>query len=77
VDLANAKVLGFFVIGQIAARHGIKVQLRRAGQGGVAALVLLPAALIIEAERVVPGAGRPPTRVGAPGPARASMPPVR
>jgi K+-sensing histidine kinase KdpD len=76
VDLANAKVLGFFVIGQIAARHGIKVQLRRAGLGGVAALVLLPAALVIESERVVPGAGRPSTRVGGRA-ARASMPPVR
>ena len=76
VDLANAKVLGFFVIGQIAARQGIKVQLRRAGQGGVAALVLLPAALVIEAGRVAPGAGWPPDPVGA-RPARAGVPPLR
>ena len=76
VDLANAKVLGFFVIGQIAARQGIKVQLRRAGQGGVAALVLLPAALVIEAGRVAPGAGWPPNPVGA-RPARAGVPPLR
>jgi HAMP domain-containing protein len=51
VDLANTKVLGFFVIGQLAARHGIKVQLRRAGQGGVAALVLLPATLVVHVEQ--------------------------
>ncbi len=76
VDLANAKVLGFFVIGQLAARHGIKVQLRHAWQGGVAALVLLPAALVVEADKVAPASGRPASRLGA-RPARATMPPVR
>jgi HAMP domain-containing protein len=50
VDLASAKMLGFFVIGQIAARHGIRVQLRRSRHGGVAALVLLPANLIVQSE---------------------------
>ena len=50
VDLAHAKMLGFFVIGQLAARHGIKIQLRRSRHGGVAALVLLPATLIVQPE---------------------------
>jgi len=50
VDLAHAKMLGFFVVGQLAARHGIKVQLRRSRHGGVAALVLLPANLIVQSE---------------------------
>jgi HAMP domain-containing protein len=50
VDLANAKMLGFFVVGQLAARHGIKVQLRHSRYGGVAVLVLLPANLIVQAE---------------------------
>jgi HAMP domain-containing protein len=50
VDLAHAKMLGFFVVGQLAARHGIKVQLRRSRHGGVAALVLLPASLIVQSE---------------------------
>jgi HAMP domain-containing protein len=50
VDLAHAKMLGFFVVGQLAARHGIKVQLRRSRHGGVAALVLLPATLIVQPE---------------------------
>jgi signal transduction histidine kinase len=48
VDLANAKMLGFFVVGQLAERHGIKVQLRHSRQGGVAALVLLPAELLTQ-----------------------------
>jgi HAMP domain-containing protein len=58
VDLAHAKMLGFFVVGQLAARHGIKVQLRRSRLGGVAALVLLPASLMVQAE-TLPRAGSP------------------
>lgn len=50
VDLANAKMLGFFVVGQLAARHGIRVQLRRSRHGGIAALVLLPASLIVRSD---------------------------
>jgi K+-sensing histidine kinase KdpD len=46
IDLANAKMLGFFVVGRLAERHGIKVQMRHSRYGGVAALVLLPAALL-------------------------------
>ena len=46
VDLAHARMLGFFVVGQLAARHGVKVQLRRSWQTGVTALVLLPASLL-------------------------------
>jgi HAMP domain-containing protein len=48
VDLAHAKMLGFFVVGQLAARHGVKVQLRRSRHGGVAVLVLLPGSLIVQ-----------------------------
>jgi signal transduction histidine kinase len=46
IDLAGAQRLGFYVVGRLAARHGIKVRLRRSWFGGVAALVLLPAALL-------------------------------
>ena len=46
VDLAQARLLGFFVVGHLAARHGRKVQLRHSRSGGVAALVLLPADLL-------------------------------
>jgi HAMP domain-containing protein len=64
VDLAHAKMLGFFVVGQLAARHGIKVQLRRSRYSGVAALVLLPAALIVQPEP----APRAPSRQPVPAP---------
>jgi hypothetical protein len=46
IDLAGAQRLGFYVVGRLAARHGVKVRLRRSWFGGVAALVLLPASLL-------------------------------
>jgi hypothetical protein len=46
IDLAGAQRLGFYVVGRLAARHGIRVRLRRSWFGGVAALVLLPSALL-------------------------------
>jgi nitrate/nitrite sensing protein/histidine kinase/DNA gyrase B/HSP90-like ATPase len=54
VDLVAEHRLGVFVVGRLAARHGIRVRLRRSWFGGVTALVLLPNGLIIGAE--------PPTR---------------
>jgi HAMP domain-containing protein len=47
VDFALAKMLGFFVVTQLAAKHGIRVQLRHSWYGGVTALVLLPRQLIV------------------------------
>ena len=76
VDLADAKVLGFFVIGQLATRHTIKVQLRRSWEGGVDALVLLPAALVIPVEPAAPAPGRLSSRLSHL-PVRATTPPAR
>jgi K+-sensing histidine kinase KdpD len=45
-DVAMSRMMGFHVVGRLAARHGIKVQLRQSWFGGVTALVLLPAALL-------------------------------
>jgi PAS domain S-box-containing protein len=45
-DVAASRMMGFHVVGRLAARHGIKVQLRHSWFGGVAALVLLPAVLL-------------------------------
>ena len=66
-DFALAKMLGFFVVTQLAAKHGIRVQLRHSWYGGITALVLLPADVILRstAEMVTrpgepPGAGRRP-----------------
>jgi PAS domain S-box-containing protein len=45
-DIAVSRMMGFHVVGRLAARHGIRVQLRHRWFGGVAALVLLPAVLL-------------------------------
>jgi len=45
-DIAVSRMMGFHVVGRLAARHGIRVQLRHCWFGGVAALVLLPPALL-------------------------------
>jgi HAMP domain-containing protein len=47
VDFALARMLGLYVVGRLAQRYGIKVQLRHSWYGGVTALVLLPAALTV------------------------------
>jgi len=56
VDLIAEHRLGVFVVGRLAARHGIRVRLRRSWFGGVTALVLLPNGLIVgdDAERPAP-----------------------
>ena len=45
-DLANSNQLGLFVVGQLAARHGIKISLRESAYGGTTAIVLLPRSII-------------------------------
>jgi PAS domain S-box-containing protein len=45
-DVAVSRMMGFHVVGRLAARHDIKVQLRHNWFGGVTALVLLPAVLL-------------------------------
>jgi PAS domain S-box-containing protein len=45
-NIAVSRMMGFHVVGRLAARHGIRVQLRPRWFGGVTTLVLLPAALL-------------------------------
>jgi signal transduction histidine kinase len=45
-DLANADQLGLFVVGKLAARHGVRVYLRPSPYGGTTAIVLMPATMI-------------------------------
>ena len=45
-NIAVSRMMGFHVVGRLAARHGIRVQLRHHWFGGVTALVLLPAVLL-------------------------------
>jgi PAS domain S-box-containing protein len=61
-DIAVSRMMGFHVVGRLASRYGIKVQLRHSWYGGVAALVLLPAVLLAPAgeRQVVP----PPVPAG-------------
>jgi hypothetical protein len=48
-DPADSARLGLLVVGRLAARHGITVELSRSAHGGVAARVLIPRALITRA----------------------------
>ncbi|HEU4424727.1 MAG TPA: nitrate- and nitrite sensing domain-containing protein, partial [Pilimelia sp.] len=49
-DPANSARLGLFVVAQLAARHGVRVELRMSPYGGVTAVALVPRELIVAAE---------------------------
>ncbi|GAA3499393.1 nitrate- and nitrite sensing domain-containing protein [Streptomyces prasinosporus] len=50
--------LGLYVVARLAHRHGVRVQLRKQKQGGIAAVVVLPKALLASAEpAAVPASG--------------------
>ena len=67
-DLANADQLGLFVVGKLAARHGVRVALRPSPYGGTTAVVLMPNSIVVpmgetEADTdpgIRPSAGRAP-----------------
>ena len=68
VGLALSRALGLHVVGSLAARHGISVELRPGAPGGVVALVALPTA-VLEPRPVARAAARRadrPTRCYAP-----------
>ena len=48
-DLANADQLGLFVVGKLAARHGVRIALRPSAYGGTTAVVLLPNSIVVRA----------------------------
>jgi hypothetical protein len=62
--------LGLYVVGRLAARHGISVTLCRSPYGGTTAVVLLPEAVLAPVElsrpavEVDPDAPGPPSRTG-------------
>ncbi|AQZ65203.1 sensor-like histidine kinase [[Actinomadura] parvosata subsp. kistnae] len=56
-DLADSDRLGLFVVARLAARHGIKIMLRRSPYDGTTAIVLLPASLLADAEPLALTAG--------------------
>jgi signal transduction histidine kinase len=57
-DPANSSRLGLFVVSRLAARHGITVGLRRSPYGGVTAVTLIPAELVVAPSEITPGAYR-------------------
>src|SRR5262245_56113827 len=67
-DLANADQLGLFVVGKLAARHGVRVALRPSPYGGTTAVVLMPNSIVVPASETEqdtdpglrPGPGRTP-----------------
>jgi hypothetical protein len=46
IDVAASRQMGLFVVGRLAARHGVRVRLRHAQSSGVSALVWLPETLV-------------------------------
>jgi len=60
-DPANSARLGLFVVAQLAARTGVKVQLRASPYGGITAVALLPSELVVTGPGALalPPAGRP------------------
>ena len=56
VDVAVSRRMGLFVVGRLAARHGVRVRLRHAQTGGLTALIWLPDT--VAAPEVAPPLGR-------------------
>ncbi|MGW0285057.1 nitrate- and nitrite sensing domain-containing protein [Streptomyces sp. NPDC003236] len=67
--------LGLYVVGRLAARHGIEVSLGNSPYGGTTAVVLLPPAVLADAEPARARAHPPRTPVGTTTPGPPSNPP--
>ncbi|XVQ08750.1 nitrate- and nitrite sensing domain-containing protein [Spirillospora sp. CA-255316] len=50
IDFSAARRMGLFVVGRLAVRHGIRVELRAAQGGGLTAFVVLPEMVISPSE---------------------------
>ncbi|MFI6392976.1 nitrate- and nitrite sensing domain-containing protein [Nonomuraea sp. NPDC050540] len=57
VDVSVSRRMGLFVVGRLALRHNIRVQLRRQDIGGLTAMVLIPEALLSAVTEQVPEPG--------------------
>ncbi|WP_281368973.1 sensor histidine kinase [Phytohabitans rumicis] len=65
-NLSSTARLGLYVVGRLAERHSIDVQLRRSPYGGTMAIVLIPATLVVaEPEPSEPEEVAPSTAEGA------------
>lgn len=72
-DLASSDQLGLFVVGQLAARHGIRVSLRESAFGGTTAIVILPHSIVARAGEPDPARPDAPSQAAA-APAAAPFP---
>ncbi|MFE3450658.1 nitrate- and nitrite sensing domain-containing protein [Nonomuraea sp. NPDC059194] len=59
VDVSVSRRMGLFVVGRLALRHNIRVQLRRQDVGGLTAMVLIPEALLTAIPGQSPAHGMP------------------
>ncbi|MFF3444463.1 nitrate- and nitrite sensing domain-containing protein [Streptosporangium sp. NPDC002721] len=70
VDLSVSRRMGLFVVGRLAMRHGIRVQLRRPDTGGLSAVVLLPVQVVAQStampEMALSAQGMPSGSFGGP-----------
>ncbi|GAA0928241.1 sensor histidine kinase [Nonomuraea longicatena] len=57
VDVSVSRRMGLFVVGRLALRHQIRVQLRRQDVGGLSAMVLIPESLLSEVAPLTPAPG--------------------
>ena len=75
-DITAYRKMGLFVVGRLAARHGIKVRLQPTDSGGLTALVWLPDAIVV---RPATAPARPATAPARPAtaPARPATAPAR
>ncbi len=74
--LALSRTLGLHVVGHLAVRHGIHVQLRRIPSAGVSAVVSLPPTILaLVGEAPTATAGARPARAPEPVPAEPMPPP--
>jgi HAMP domain-containing protein len=48
VDLGLSRKLGLYVVSRLAARYGVRVQLRHSWYGGITVLVVLPDSLLVQ-----------------------------
>ncbi|MEV4439606.1 ATP-binding protein, partial [Streptomyces sp. NPDC049577] len=66
--------LGLYVVARLAARHGVRVQLRDQRPGGITAVVVLPAHLLPADAAAVPDPAAAPPVPGSAGAPRVTMP---
>ncbi|WP_327086883.1 nitrate- and nitrite sensing domain-containing protein [Nonomuraea sp. NBC_01738] len=59
VDVSVSRRMGLFVVGRLALRHGIRVQLRKGEGSGLTAMVLLPPTLLPDGSQPQPSPRRP------------------